>query len=401
MKKILAFVLALAMVLGMATVVSAADPKVTVTLEKWTSVKDDTDYVDMKLTSDVAIGSIEVTDNAQGSYTFQDNELPDVTGKFQYVTAVGATKIFVVVYDTDGKTLATYTFEKPVKANANLDEEIVKAMIDAVTTNSDTVVINLANVYNHTVTATDWGWMLHGVVNSMKGDVEFDIVDEDNEVVDTMDLGWWNEYDIVKSAYGYNFLNMNFKLVLGTTTFYIDAADIDYTWDEDICFDIDDGLTYDGYTKAEIFAAIRKLSGDTKNPYTFGFEKPSKVPTMTVSYVIPQQWINVYGHKNLALWAYSSVEEKCEACGAKHEEFKVLETTTLDAVTQTQRITFETNEFFRTLVLSKTAASTAADNTNKTDANPNTGANDIVNVAIVFSVISLVAAGAFVFSKQR
>ena len=243
--------------------------------------------------------------------------------------------------------------------------------------------------------------MLHGVVNSMEGDVVFDIVDEDNEVVNTMDQGWWNEYDIAKSAYGYNFLNMNFKLVLGTTTFYIDAADIDYTWDKDICFDIDDGLTYDGYTKAEIFAAIRKLSGDTKNPYTFGFVVPSKVPTMTVSYVIPQQWINVYGHKDLALWAYSSVEEKCEACGAKHEEFKVLETTTLDAVTQTQRITFETNEFFRTLVLSKTAASTAADNTNKTDANPNTGANDIVNVAIVFSVISLVAAGAFVFSKQR
>ena len=31
----------------------------------------------------------------------------------------------------------------------------------------------------------------------------------------------------------------------------------------------------------------------------------------------------------------------------------------------------------------------------------NTGANDIVNVAIVFSVISLAAAGAFVFSKQH
>ena len=394
MKKILAFVLALAMVLGMATMVSAADPKIEV--KSW-----DDDEVVLKLTADEAFSTIEITDNAYGADSIDFGKIP-ATGLVTYnKLGEDATKIFVVIYDEDGEQVLTETFVKTVKANAKLDREIVKAMINAVTTNSDTVVINLANVYNHTVTATDWGWMLHGVVNSMKGDVEFDIVDEDNEVVDTMDLGWWNEYDIVKSAYGYNFLNMNFRLVLGTTTFYIDAADIDYTWDEDICFDIDDGLAYDGYTKAEIFAAIRKLSGDTKNPYTFGFEKPSKVPTMTVSYVIPQQWINVYGHKNLALWAYSSVEEKCEACGAKHEEFKVLSTTTLDAVTQTQRITFETNEFFRTLVLSKTAASTAADNTNKTDANPNTGANDIVNVAIVFSVISLVAAGAFVFSKQR
>lgn len=390
MKKILAFVLALAMVLGMATVVSAADPKVTVTLEKWTSVKDDTDYVDMKLTSDVAIGSIEVTDNAQGSYTFQGNELPDVTGKFQYVTAVGATKVFVVVYDTDGKTLATYTFEKPADKRVIVNEEVFYAMRDAIMGNKDTVSIDLYNVYKNTITSADWEWMLNNI-NSMYKDVEMYLRDADGNVSEEPVEGdWWKTF---------SYLNMNFRLVDGTTIFYIKAADIDYTWTKAVCFDIDDGLTYKGYTKADIFAAIRKLSGDTKNPYTFGFSTPSVVPTMTVSYVIPQQWINVYGHKNLALWAYSNVETKCEACGAKHEEFKVLETTTLDAITQTQRIEFTTSEFYRTLVLSKTAATTAKDN--KTDKNPNTGANDIVNVAIVFSVISLAAAGAFVFSKQH
>lgn len=391
MKKILAFVLALAMVLGMATVVSAADPKVTVTLEKWTSVKDDTDYVDMKLTSDVAIGSIEVTDNAQGSYTFKDDELPDVTGKFQYVTAVGATKVFVVVYGTDGKQLVTYTFEKPADKRVIVNEEVFYAMRDAIMGNKDTVSIDLYNVYKNTITSADWEWMLNNI-NSMYKDVEMYLRDADGNVSDEPVEGdWWKTF---------SYLNMNFRLVDGTTIFYIKAADIDYTWTKAVCFDIDDGLTYKGYTKADIFAAIRKLSGDTKNPYTFGFSTPSVVPTMTVSYVIPQQWLNVYGHKNLALWAYSNVETKCEACGAKHEEFKVLETTTLDAITQTQRIEFTTSEFYRTLVLSKTAAQTA-NNTNKGDKNPNTGANDIVNVAIVFSVISLAAAGAFVFSKQH
>lgn len=392
MKKILAFVLALAMVLGMATVVSAADPKVTVTVEKWTSVKDDTDYVDMKLTTDVEISTIEVTDNALGSDSFTPADL-GVTGKFQYVTAVGATNIFVVVYGADGKQLVTYTFEKPADKRVIVNEEVFFAMHGAIMDNKDTVSIDLYNVYKNTITSADWEWMLNNI-NSMYKDVEMYLRDADGNVSEEPvegDCDWWKTF---------SYLNMNFRLVDGTTIFYIKAADIDYTWTKAVCFDIDDGLTYKGYTKADIFAAIRKLSGDTKNPYTFGFSTPSVVPTMTVSYVIPQQWINVYGHKNLALWAYSNVETKCEACGAKHEEFKVLETTTLDAITQTQRIEFTTSEFYRTLVLSKTAAQTA-DNTNKGDKNPNTGANDIVNVAIVFSVISLAAAGAFVFSKQH
>lgn len=384
MKKILAFVLALAMVLGMATMVSAAGPKVTVV--SW-----EDDEVVLKVTTDTEFAFFDVTDNADAYEDYEYAEVP-ATGLVTYYAGAGATKLFVVVYDEDGAELFTATFEAPEDERVIVDDEVLEAMYTAIVKNSDTVVIDLTNVYKNTITTEDWGWMLNNI-NSMHGDVDVYARYADGTVDDEpYDVSWWDNQ---------LYLNMNIKLVDGTTIFYIDAADIDYTWTKAVCFDIDDGLTYANYTKAEIFAAIRKLSGDTKNPYTFGFVVPSKVPTMTVSYVIPQQWINVYGHKNLALWAYSSVEEKCEACGAKHEEFKVLETTTLDAVTQTQRITFETNEFFRTLVLSKTAASTAADNTNKTDANPNTGANDIVNVAIVFSVISLVAAGAFVFSKQR
>ena len=395
MKKILAFVLALVMVLGMATIVSAAT-KVTAKVEKWVDNKDGTQTITVKVTTDGKLGKLTLRDNSaapqeSGLAEYKWDEIP-FDGVLTYTGYSYADKLFFVAYDEDGNVLETITLEKPADKRVIVNEEVLEAMYTAIFKNSDTVVIDLTNVYKNTITTEDWGWMLNNI-NSMRGDVDVYARYADGTVDDEpYDVSWWDNQ---------LYLNMNIKLVDGTTIFYIDAADIDYTWTKAVCFDIDDGLTYDDYTKAEIFAAIRKLSGDTKNPYTFGFEKPSKVPTMTVSYVIPQQWINVYGHKNLALWAYSSVEEKCEACGAKHEEFKVLETTTLDAVTQTQRITFETNEFFRTLVLSKTAASTAADNTNKTDANPNTGANDIVNVAIVFSVISLVAAGAFVFSKQR
>lgn len=395
MKKILAFVLALVMVLGMATIVSAAT-KVTAKVEKWVDNKDGTQTITVKVTTDGKLGKLTLRDNStapqeSGLAEYEWDEIP-FDGVLTYTGYSYADKLFFVAYDEDGNVLETITLEKPADKRVIVNEEVLDAMRTAILTKSDTVVIDLTNVYKNTITTEDWGWMLNNI-NSMRGDVDVYARNRNGDVSEEpYDVSWWNNQ---------LYLNMNIKLVDGTTIFYIDAADIDYTWTKAVCFDIDDGLTYDGYTKAEIFAAIRKLSGDTKNPYTFGFMVPSKVPTMTVSYVIPQQWINVYGHKNLALWAYSSVEEKCEACGAKHEEFKVLETTTLDAVTQTQRITFETNEFFRTLVLSKTAASTAADNTNKTDANPNTGANDIVNVAIVFSVISLVAAGAFVFSKQR
>ena len=394
MKKILAFVLALVMVLGMATVVSAADP--TVEVKSWEDNKINW-TVNLKVTADKEFGYVEITDNSGYPYgsdhddTFTYAADIKADGLIAYKAALGTTKIFVVLYGTDGKQVVTYTFEKPADKRVIVNEEVFYAMYDAIYGNKDTVVIDLTRVYKNTITSADWEWMLNNI-NSMYKDVDMYLRDENGNVSDEpVDGEWW---------YSFAYLNMNFKLVDGTTIFYIDAADIDYTWTKAVCFDIDDGLTYKGYTKADIFAAIRKLSGDTKNPYTFGFSTPSVVPTMTVSYVIPQQWLNVYGHKNLALWAYSNVETKCEACGAKHEEFKVLETTTLDAITQTQRIEFTTSEFYRTLVLSKTAAQTA-DNTNKGDKNPNTGANDIVNVAIVFSVISLAAAGAFVFSKQH
>ena len=82
----------------------------------------------------------------------------------------------------------------------------------------------------------------------------------------------------------------------------------------------------------------------------------------------------------------------------------MLAETTLDATTLTQRIEFTTNDLYKTLVLAAKATTTDAEKPagDKTDdANPNTGANDIVNVAIVFAVVSLAAAGAFVFKKAK
>ena len=451
MKKILAFVLALVMVLGMATVVSAATSlsngtmvnpdaanatTATVTVVDW----DEGDTTaKLKLTIDGTFTKVIAVTDDYDTTTAQKG-IGDIKadGYFTVTTTEDTTKLFISVYvsehpyyiagaasDIDknaessvGKTvesangvaddytlvagdkfwlegdsanpkdtlLYNVTLTREESTDIVIHSEVYNAVYRAYEGKADTIVIDLQETDEY-ITAEEWQFMTHGIVNSVKGDVT--LVDEDGEPY--TDNGWWK-------SFGY--LNMDIKLTDGTTIFYIDAADIDYTWDEDVDFAIDDGLTYTGLTKAEVYAAIRKLTGDTKNPYTFGFVTPSKVPTMTISYVIPQQWINVYGHKDLAIWAYTQENVKCEACGQKHDEFKTIEGTTLDAITQTQRIEFETNEFYSTIVLSKTAASTATD-TAKTDENPNTGANDIVNVAIVFSVISLAAAGAFVFSKQR
>ena len=457
MKKILAFVLALVMVLGMATVVSATDtldeatmvdPSIaynkahpdkvnattaTVTVEKWVQTAAE-NYAILKLTIDGAYDHVTVsTDDGLASGANTETANIGADGKFKVVLTEDTTKLFVSVYTTefksytvtagdvgmtaidadgedDGYTLklgdkywktsetaGTYknvqtllynvTLTAPESTDIVIAEEIYKAVKAAYEGKSDTVTINLDEIDN-VVTAEEWKFMTH----SYGDDVTF--VNEDGDELDTT---WYK---------GYKYIETNFKFVqagtYGPTYFYLDAADLSYSFAEDVDFSMDNGLSYKGLTEAEVLAAIRKLTGDTKNPYTFGFVVPiDDLPTMTVSYVINQQWINVYGHKDLAIWAYTQENVKCEACGQKHDEFKTIEGTTLDAVTQTQRIEFETNEFYSTIVLSKTAAASAATDTAKADENPNTGANDIVNVAIVFSVISLAAAGAFVFSKQR
>ena len=450
MKKILAFVLALVMVLGMATVASASTlsngtmvnpdaanaTTATVTVVDW----DEGDTTaKLKLTIDGTFTKVvAVTDDLDSADQETLTAGISADGYFTVTTTENTTKLFISVYvsehpyyiaggsadiakntgssvgksvrsasgEDDGYTLVAgdkfwlgndspntkdtllynVTLTREESTDIVIAEEIYKAVKAAYEGKSDTVTINLDEIDN-VVTAEEWKFMTH----SYGDDVTF--VDEDGEELDTT---WYK---------GYKYIETNFKFVqagtYGPTYFYLDAADLSYNFAEDVDFSMDNGLSYKGLTEAEVLAAIRKLTGDTKNPYTFGFVTPSKVPTMTVSYVINQQWINVYGHKDLAIWAYGMENVKCEACGQKHDEYKIIdEGTTLDAVTQTQRIEFETNEFYSTIVLSKTAAATATD-TATADENPNTGANDIVNVAIVFSVISLAAAGAFVFSKQR
>ena len=156
-----------------------------------------------------------------------------------------------------------------------------------------------------------------------------------------------------------------------------------------------------------MYNVIRAIPGDTKNPYTFGFaqmdntkDRGNSLPQMTISKVVPQQWINYYGHKNVSLFAWDA-GISCDNWA--HNDPKVLAETTLDATTLTQRIEFTTSDLYKTLVLAaKATTDTEKPADDKTDdANPNTGANDIVNVAIVFAVVSLAAAGAFVFKKAK
>ena len=101
-------------------------------------------------------------------------------------------------------------------------------------------------------------------------------------------------------------------------------------------------------------------------------------------------------------------EDGSEVCGEVHKKGHVVESTTLDAVAQTQRVSYKTADLYKTMVLSKTISGTTATEKPTTDnnpstgtANPSTGANDIVSVAVVFAVISLASAGAFLTLRAK
>ena len=233
-------------------------------------------------------------------------------------------------------------------------------------------MIDAANLVDETLTTADWKYITNTYKNG------------------------WDNWD-------HNYLGSEITVVLGNTIYTIGV--VDYTWTKDVDFSI-----YTNVVTEEQYNAIRKLTGDTKNPLVFGFDGMA-CPDLEVDMVIPQQWINYYGHKNLTLFAWQeAIMAKIlngEDAGKEItvEDAKVLTKTTLDVnTTVTQRIQFETDYLYKVLVLSASGVKDTNNGGSKDDnkdANPNTGANDIVNVAVVFAVVSLAAAGAFVCKKSK
>ena len=147
-----------------------------------------------------------------------------------------------------------------------------------------------------------------------------------------------------------------------------------------------------------------------RQPYVFGFAQNGASPKVTVSHVVPQNWINQYGHKNLTLFAWREPiiairNDNGEAVVV--EEAKILSSTKVEISSAvTQRMEFETDTLYGTLVL--TASQSLAEENNADvpearpeDANPNTGGGAMPLIAAGLAVVSLIGAGLSAFRKVR
>ena len=383
MKKALSLVLALAMVLSMAVVGFAADVKgtnYTAKIGDMTKADDGNYYIDIDIdvTTD-AVKDVEVTAvDAEGN-ALLCTEVSELKGTWQIWAATAdsiktfeAAFITIETTDENGAILDQDTYKVTYTAPAVAQQEVIAALEYAYQHHLTAAVIDAANLVDQTLTTADWKY----ITNTYKN-------------------GWDN--------WEHNYLGSEITVVLGTTIYTIGV--VDYTWTKDVDFSI-----YTNVVTEEQYNAIRKLTGDTKNPLVFGFDGMA-CPDLEVDMVIPQQWINYYGHKNLTLFAWQEAIMaeilNGEDAGKEItvEDAKVLTKTTLDVnTTVTQRIQFETDYLYKVLVLSAAGVKDTNNGGSKDDnkdANPNTGANDIVNVAVVFAVVSLAAAGSFVCKKSK
>ncbi len=335
----------------------------------------------------IAKGDIEITDD-KGKKS-GDAATYVITGagsgSFKVTAAAGndgATKLFINIKYTEnyGDVVVNKVYNTTIekKTEEKVQDEIKRGLKEAVDSKSLTATFYINDLTDGCVFPADWAYITN---TWSKGD-------------------WYDNFNYL--GISLRFFNRDTR-----TEFVINASDLDYTWSKKVDFRETTGLVKYDKTEAEMYNIIRGITGDTKNPYTFGFaqadntkDRGTSVPKMTISKVVPQQWMNYYGHKNVYLFAWDA-GVNCDNWA--HNDPKVLAETTLDLTQMDQRVSFTTSDLYKTLVLAAKAPADAekpADD--KTDdANPNTGANDIVNVAIVFAVVSLAAAGAFVFKKAK
>lgn len=378
MKKALSLVLALAMVLSMAVVGFAA----TYTNKAYEVEIGDVyadgnnGYVDVDVdVLDKNVTAIEVTavDDQNAKLMVNTVNALENTYKIWVSSDIdNFVKAYITVAVKNGKNVVeqnTYTVEYTPAPVAQ--EYLIKQMEKAYKNHSTTVELDASKLDDETLYVADWKY----ITNTYK------------------DL--WTKAE---------FLGMDLEVTNGTTIYSIPMADIIW-YKNDVDFSI-----YTNVVDEDGYNLIRELTGDTKNPLVFGFDGMA-CPDLTVDMVIPQQWINYYGHKDLTLFAWQEPITAIIQNGADKdkeitiEDAKVLTKTSLDVnTTVTQRIQFKTDYLYEVLVLTANGVAdtnNGGSNDDNKDANPNTGANDIVNIAVVFAVVSLAAAGAFVCKKSK
>ena len=384
MKKALSLVLALVMVLSMGVIGFAADytaDKYDVTISDIYEGKDGTMYIDVdvdNVANDVDKIKVTAKDSLGNNLNAGIETINAIENVYRVKAEWGTTLenisyvyVTITAEDAANTVLDQNTYAVEYVAPEVAQDYLIKQMKAAYAAHSTTVKLDASKLDDETLYVADWKY----ITNTYK------------------DL-WANT-----SA----FLGMDLEVTLGNTIYSIPMADIIW-YKNDVDFSI-----YTNVVDEDGYNLIRELTGDTKNPLVFGFDGMA-CPDLTVDMVIPQQWINYYGHKDLTLFAWQEPITAIIQNGADKdkeitiEDAKVLTKTSLDVnTTVTQRIQFKTDYLYEVLVLTANgvADTNGGSNDDNKDANPNTGANDIVNIAVVFAVVSLAAAGAFVCKKSK
>lgn len=396
MKRFFALALALAMALSASVIGFAQETSLTLPNITWESPEQ---YEDGKSFT------IGIQDVQEGSELLEDESHPVAISSVTYVLSdsigtqyqegvhyelsaennfqitvtppKGAKQVVVIataVCDDSSATTITKPFLlQAVQPPRDVQQAVMDAVNNAVEEHAEAIVLDAKDLENQTLYAVDWKYLANA----------------------------WQQND-------WGSLGRGLVVMNGTTLFTFDESVIDNSFKKDLSFALTNGLELETLSEEEAYRLIRQLTGDTQNPYVFGFAQNGASPKVTISHVVPQNWINQYGHKDLTLFAWREPITAIRNDNGERvvvEEAKVLSSTKVEISSAiTQRMEFETDTLYGTLVL--TVSQNLSENNNATvpeakpeDKNPNTGSHPTLAIAVVLAVLSLGAAGIFAFHK--
>ncbi len=297
------------------------------------------------------------------------------------------------------------TYAAADAATGNISAEMIVAVAQALQLNKSTVEIDERTGYTTTVNLNKadfeaaWGlavlnsgneWNAAGTTLSVKGHNTYKLTAADynyfiknnpigKDFLVKLDEGEWRVADL---AMGYDIGTSEYVFSVTVGAPKLNGASAEFTW-----------------------TRVARVSTDNNRPYVFNLGTAiNKFPADLNLYVYPS-WVGAYGHSNLNLYEFV-VKSICNhtdcailshyddtatliQSGLKLPDTRETRLVVKIPVTTGSRVYFLSNKLIG-------GGTVSSDNK---DANPNTGANDVVSVAVAFAVVSLAAAGAFAFKK--
>lgn len=398
MKRFFALAFALAMAVSLSVAGFAEESPFTLPVVKWSAPEQ---YEDGKSFT------IEIQDIEQGSETLEGNTHPVTVSSVTYALSdsigtqyeegvhyeldpltpskitvtppAGAQQVVVVATavcnDSNSTTITKPFLLQAVQPPREVQQTVVEAVEAAAAEHAEAIVLDASDLENQTLYAVDWKYLANA----------------------------WQQND-------WGSLGRGLVVMNGTTLFTFDESVIDSSFQKDLSFALTNGLELETLSQEEAYRLIRQLTGDTKNPYVFGFAQNGASPKATVSHVVPQNWINQYGHKNLTLFAWREPIVAIRNDNGETvvvEEAKILSSTKVEiSSTVTQRMEFETDTLYGTLVLTASQSlveekDPGVPEAKPEDENPNTGDGTMLFLAVGLAGVSLIGAGLFAFRKAR